>query len=100
MENRRVPNLVVCQTAKSHVLEWWFGENWMGQFLDWLIELSEDGQQPLTVLAHNFQGYDSYPIVDELHWRRYDLEQIPNRGEVLQLVFKDNIRFINSMLLF
>ena len=35
-------------------------------FLDWLEELSETFKQ-LIVIAHNFKGYDSYPIVDAYH---------------------------------
>ena len=37
------------------------GETCLQQFTKWLDYLVEETRRPLTVLAHNFQGYDSYP---------------------------------------
>ena len=49
--------------------------------------LTNNGQRPLTVLAHNFHGYNSYPIVDELYLQKRQLEQVRNGGKVLQLTY-------------
>ena len=53
----------------------------------------------MTVLAHNFQGYDSYPLVEEYHRQKRVLEQTRNGAKILQLKVGD-IRFIDSLSFF
>lgn len=59
-------------------------------------------KQPLTVIAHNFQGYDSYPIIEKLHALCTHINQMRNGGKMLQLTcFKNNcVWFIDSMSFF
>ena len=58
-------------------------------------------KRKITVIAHNFQGYDSYFVIQEYHRQARDLSQIRNGGKVLELKVgkKDHerIRFIDSM---
>ena len=99
---RHVPNLLVCQRADEEVFHHWVGENCVEQFLLTLEEWCQEGQQPLVVLPHNFQGYDSYPVIDKLHQMQVTLTQIHNGGKVLQssCFFRNNVRFIDSMSFF
>ena len=61
---------------------------------------SEDGsKRKITVVAHNFQGYNSYFLLQEYHRQARDLTQIVNGGKVLELKVgktdKEKIRFID-----
>ena len=67
VEGRHVPNLVVAETEMHDCPLWFKGDRCIPMFLEWLETLTEDGTRPLTVLALNFKGYDSYPVIDELH---------------------------------
>ena len=75
------------------------GETCLQQFTTWLDYLAEETGRPLTVLAHNFQGYDSYPLVEEYHRQKRMLEQTRNGAKILQLKVGD-IRFIDSLSFF
>ena len=61
------------------------GETCLQQFTTWLDYRVEETGRPLTVLAHNFQGYDSYPLVEEYHCQKRVLEQTRNGAKILQL---------------
>ena len=101
VDTRHVPNLLVCQRADEDNFHWWYGDDCIREFLLRLEEWCEDGLQPLTVLAHNFQGYDSYPVIDTLHQLRMELGQIRNGAKVLQVTcLQSSIRFIDSMSFF
>ena len=79
------------------------GETCLWAFLAWLDTLTLNGTRPLTVLAHNFQVYDSYLMVDELHRQKRLLKQIRNSGKMLQLMYDfegATIWFIDSMSFF
>ena len=73
VESRHVPNLLVCQRADDDVFHWWYGDACVQEFLLQLEDWCRGGKQPLTVLAHNFQGYDSYAVIDTLHRLRLKL---------------------------
>ena len=66
-----VPNLVMAET------------DCIQSYLQWLDTLTLNGKRPLTVLAHHFRGYDSYPVIEELHRQKRQLEQVRNGGTVL-----------------
>ncbi|XP_067036362.1 uncharacterized protein [Acropora muricata] len=101
VDSRHVPNLLVCQRADDDVFHWWYGDACVQEFLLQLEDWCQGGKQPLTVLAHNFQGYDSYPVIDTLHQLRLKLGQIRNGGKVLQLqCLASSVRFIDSMSFF
>ena len=84
VNGRHVPDLVVGETVDDDQPVRFLGETCLRDFVYWLDTLTLNGTRPLTVLAHNFQGYDSYPIVDKLHRQKRKLEQIRNGGKVLQ----------------
>ena len=112
---RHVPNLVVAATTDGD-LQHWYGPDCIREFVTWLDTLlggshddddedaeddDKDSQPKITVVAHNFQGYDSYFIIREYHRQARNLTQIRNGGKVLELkVGKPNherLRFIDSM---
>lgn len=78
------------------------GDGCIRAFLLQLETWCKGEKQPLVVIAHNFQGYDSYPIIEKLHELRVGLKQIRNGAKVLQLTCfaKDSVRFIDSMSFF
>ena len=67
--------------------------------MEWLDILTEEDTRNVTVLAHNFSGYDSYFVVEEYHRQHRVLNQIRNGAKLLQLTF-DNINFIDSLSFF
>lgn len=50
-------------------------------------------------MAHNFKGYDSYPIIETYHKRCQFIDQLRVGGKVLQLT-SDKIFFIDSLSFF
>ena len=94
VESRHVSNLQVCQHTDYDVFHWWYGDACIQEFLLQLEDWCRGGKQPLTVLAHNFQGYHRYPIIDTLHRLRLKLGQIRNGCKVLQLQWlASSVRF-------
>ena len=51
------------------------------------------------MLAHNFQGYDSYFVVEEYHRQHRIVQQLTNGAKLLQVTF-DRITFIDSLSFF
>ena len=103
VDGRHFPNLVVAETESPDRPVSFKGDDCLLLFLAWLETLTENGKQPLTVLAHNFKGYDSYPVIDELHRQKRQLEQVRNGSKVLQLTYSHEdttLRFIDSLSFF
>ena len=96
---RHIPNLLVAETEHDSRPVRFKGEHCIRNFLEWLDTLTEDDTRPVTVIAHNFQGYDGYFIVDEYHKQHRIVEQLRNGGKLLQVTF-DCIRFIDSLSFF
>ena len=118
-----VPNLVVAETDQSDRQFEWYGEDCIARFCEQLTEwanhiaerdvdnLNHDNNEEeveersprnlIIVLAHNFQGYDSYPIIQYYHNNCMEIHQTRNGGKVLELKVgkkgKERIRFIDSM---
>ena len=98
VDSQHMPNLLVCQRANEAVFHWWYGDACVQEFLLQLEDWCQGGKQSLTVLAHNFQGYDSYPVIDTWHRLRLKLGQNRNGGKVLQLqCLASSVHFIDSM---
>ena len=97
--NRHVANLLIAETEHNNRPEHFRGKNCVKRFLEWLDTLTEDDTRPLTVIAHNFQGYDGYFIVEEYHKQQRQIEQVRNGGKLMQ-VTHDRIRFIDSLSFF
>ena len=101
-----------CKARKRMRRIWWWqrteeddrpvrfkGETSMTDFLQWLDTLTAGDTRDVTVIAHNFQGYDGYFVVDEYHRQNRIVKQVRNGGKIMQLNF-DRIRFIDSLSFF
>ena len=96
---KHIPNLVVASTNESHDLVHFKGNLCVHDFLEWLDELTEDDTRSVTVIAHNFQGYDGYHVVHEYHRQGRIVGQVRNGAKLLQVTM-DNIKFIDSLSFF
>ena len=60
-DGRHVANLVVAEleyeNAKTEIFQ---GGRCVEEILEWLDSFFSEGRKTLTVVAHNFKGYDSY----------------------------------------
>ena len=78
------------------------GKNAVKDFCNWLLT---PDHQDCIVIAHNFQGYDSYPILKHLHENAVGCEAIYNGAKCVTLKtntkkshqLKINIKFIDSL---
>ena len=78
------------------------GKNAVKEFCTWLFTPEH---QDSIVIAHNFQGYDSYPIIKCLHEHAVGCEAIYNGAKCVTLKtktkkshqFKIRIKFIDSL---
>ena len=89
-------NLLIAETDEDDEQRVFEGETCVKEFLDFLEDLTEDDERDVIVLAHNFQGYDGYFVVDEYHRQCQLLQQIRNGAKLLQ-VSVERIRFIDSL---
>ena len=94
-----VANLVVAETEEDDRPFHFKGDSCMANFLEWLDTLTAGDTRDVTVIAHSFQGYDGYFVVDEYHRQDRIVEQVRNGGKIMQLNF-DWIRFIDSLSFF
>ena len=62
--NLYVANLLIAKTKDDDCPEHFRGNDCVKHFLEWLDTLTENDTRPVTVIAHNFQGYDGYYVVD------------------------------------
>ena len=88
------PNLCIVQNEAGD--EWIFqGDTTQKDFCEWLFT---DEHAGCTVMAHNFQGYDSYFILQYLRDQGVKYDVIMRGGKTLSLtVDMFNIRFIDSL---
>ena len=88
------PNLCVVQDEAGE--EWIFqGDKTIDEFCEWLFT---DEHAGCTVMAHNFQGYDSYFILQYLRKQGVKYDVIMRGAKVLSLkVELFDIRFIDSL---
>lgn len=95
-DGRHVANLVVAEleyeNAETEIFQ---GGRCVEEFLEWLDSLFSEDRKTLTVLAHNFKGYDSYFILQDYHRQSRKVEQLRNGAKILQLRM-GSIRFIDS----
>ena len=96
---RHVPNLVVAETENDERPVRFRGDSCMRDFLEWLDTLTEEDSREVKVLAHNFQGYDGYFVVEEYHRQHRIVQQLRNGAKLLQVTF-DRITFIDSLSFF
>jgi hypothetical protein len=94
---KHIPNLLIAETEDNNCPFHFKGEDCIPGFLEWLDTLTEEDTRKVTVLAHNFSGYNFYFVVEEYHHQHRILNQIRNGAKLLQLTF-DNINFIDSVI--
>ena len=94
-----VANLVVAETEEDDHPFHFKGDACIAEFLEWLDTLTAGDTRDVTVIAHNFQGYDGYFIVNEYHRQNRIVEQVHNGGKIVMLNF-DRICFIDSLSFF
>ena len=71
------------------------GANTRDEFCEWLFQ---EGNSGSVVLAHNFQGYDGYFILQYLHKNGLVPEVIMNGAKILTLNFPVlDIKFVDSL---
>ena len=88
------PNLCVVQDEAGE--EWIFhGDKTIDEFCEWLFTTEHAG---CTVMAHNFQGYDSYFILQYLRKQGFKYNVVMRGAKVLSLkVALFDICFIDSL---
>ena len=96
---RHVPNLLIAETECDDRPIRFRGDHCLQDFLQWLDTLTENDTRPVTVITHNFQGYDGYFVVDEYHNQNRIVNQIRNGEKLMQVTF-DSIRIIDSISFF
>ena len=96
---RHVPNLVVAKTDNDERPVRFRGDSCMRDFLEWLDTLTEEDSREVKVLAHNFQVYDGYFVVEEYHRQHRIVQQLRNGAKLLLVTF-DRITFIDSLSFF
>ena len=95
---KHIANLVVGMTAENAEPQIFRRPQCVDHFLEWLEVLTEEETREVTVLAHDFKGYDSYFVVNALHRHKQALKQVCNGGKVLELKYLGGyIRFIDSI---
>lgn len=95
-----VPNLVCAETNEEDTSFIFNGPTCIEQFLTWLQTLTQTDDteylRQVIAVVHNFQGYDSYFILEELYKQCVCPDQIANGAKILCMSL-DNIKFIDSM---
>ena len=99
VNGRHVANLVVAETDEDDRRLRFLGDQCVHDFLEWLDTLTENETRKVTVLAHNFQGYDGYFVVFQYHDDNQIVKQLRNGAKLLQVV-RDDIQFIDSLSFF
>ena len=79
------------------------GKNTVAEFCEWLFTREHD---KCIVIAHNFQGYDSYPVLKQLNQNAIPYDVIYNGAKCVALttktkekrkLFQIEIKFIDSL---
>ena len=63
----------------------------------WQLRVTEPGRHPFVLIAHNFQGYDGYLLLEELYKQAVAPSQIVNRAKLLSVSIPGGIKFIDSL---
>ena len=98
-QGRHIPNLVVAEVENDSDPYHFTGDACVVEFLEWLEELTEEDTRQVNVIAHNFQGYDGYFVVEGYHSTSQMVEQLRNGCKLLE-VKHDRVRFIDSLSFF
>ena len=99
-QGEHVANLLCAEREDNDQCEVFEGDTCLEEFLDWLRAQTQTNdpnvQRQVIAVAHNFQGYDSYFVLDELYKQCICPQQIVNGAKILSMEI-DHIKFIDSM---
>ena len=93
---KHIANLLVAETEDNDPPKSFPGLSCTRDFLEWLDTLTLNDTRQINVIAHNFQGYDGYFVVQQYHSDNRIVQQLRNGCKLLE-VKHDRIRFIDSM---
>ena len=80
-----IANLVVAETEDDDQPKCFPGHHCVRDFLEWLDTLTLHDTRQVNVLAHNFQGYDSYFVIHQYYGDNRIVEQLRNGCKLLQV---------------
>ena len=71
----------------------------MQDFMAWVwnLRVTDPGRRPFVLIAHNFQGYDGYLLLEELYKQAVVPSQIVNGAKLLSVSIPGDIKFIDSL---
>ena len=95
-KGQHIANLLVAETEDNDQPKPFPGLSCTRDFLEWLDTLTLNDTRQVNVIAHNFQGYDGYFVVQQYHSDNRIVQQLRNGCKLLE-VQHDRIRFIDSM---
>ena len=98
-DQQHIANLLVAETEDDDQPMCFPGPSCTRDFLEWLDTLTLNDTREVNVLAHNFQGYDGYFVVQQYHSDNRIVQQLRNGCKLLE-VQHDRIRFIDSLSFF
>ena len=98
-DEQHIANLLVAETEDNDQPMCFPGPYCTQDFLEWLDTLTLNDTRQVNVLAHNFQGYDGYFVVQQCHSDNRIVQQLRNGCKLLE-VKHDRIRFIDSLSFF
>ena len=98
--DRHVANLLCAEREDEDDPVVFEGENCVEAFIEWARSLSTTNDhnttQEIICVAHNFQGYDSYFVLNEFYRQFICPQQIVNGAKILCMKVK-GLKFIDSM---
>ena len=98
-QEHHVANLIVAKTEHDDRPFRFRGDHCVRDFLEWLDTLTLEDTRQVSVIAHNFQGYDGYFVVHQYRTDNQIVEQLRNGCKLLE-VKHDRIRVIDSLSFF
>ena len=71
----------------------------MHEFMVWVwnLKVTDRRRRPFVLIAHNFQRYDGYLLLEELYQQAVVPSQIVNGAKVLSVAIPGDIKFIDSL---
>ena len=91
-------NLLCAETDSNNQQHAFWGDTCVRDFLDWCYQLAHQANvDQLVVVAHNFQGYDGYMVMEALYQEHVtELNHIVNGAKILTLSIPHS-KFIDSL---
>ena len=96
---QHIANLLVAETEDNDEPKCFAGPSCTRDFLEWLDTLTLNDTRQVNVLAHNFQGYDGYFVIQQYHSDNRIVQQLRNGCKLLE-VKHNRIRFVDYMSFF